>query len=346
MNPALDTIQAQLDAQGCSPKATADGLTAKCPAHDDKNPSLSVDSGNDGRVLLHCHAGCPTEAVVAALGLTLRDLFDFADDLAHQGVPNGLVARERLSKRSSGRFGRLSPAGDQTHRDRRRVVRVYPRSNRNPPDTQLEPIAHKYRQAVRGDLLNRLANQLGLSRQSLLDLELGWDAEARAWAFPMRDGDDQLTGFRLRRWNGAKFTRKGTHEGLCLPRSLSTGTQLLVAEGPTDTAALLDLGFNAVGRPSCTGGVQQLSRLVRRLKSTELVIAADADGPGQLGASRLMERMVQDVPVRIFRPPAKDIREWLQRGGASTTEVLGLIAAAPVHRLSVIVKSRTTGGRQ
>ena len=48
---------------------------ARCPAHDDRTPSLSVTAGRDGRVVLHCHAGCDTAAVVSATGLEWRDLF-------------------------------------------------------------------------------------------------------------------------------------------------------------------------------------------------------------------------------------------------------------------------------
>ncbi len=51
-----------------------DGWIARCPSHDDRNPSLSV-SERDGRILLHCHAGCETGAILAALGLTMADLF-------------------------------------------------------------------------------------------------------------------------------------------------------------------------------------------------------------------------------------------------------------------------------
>jgi hypothetical protein len=51
------------------------GQMARCPAHDDSNPSLSVSEGADGRVLLHCHAGCTAEEVVDELGLTMADLF-------------------------------------------------------------------------------------------------------------------------------------------------------------------------------------------------------------------------------------------------------------------------------
>jgi hypothetical protein len=48
---------------------------ARCPAHPDRDPSLSIREGSGGRVLLHCFAGCPTERVLSALGLTWPDLF-------------------------------------------------------------------------------------------------------------------------------------------------------------------------------------------------------------------------------------------------------------------------------
>lgn len=43
------------------------GWVARCPAHQDREPSLSIGQGADGRVLLHCFAGCDFGAVVAAL---------------------------------------------------------------------------------------------------------------------------------------------------------------------------------------------------------------------------------------------------------------------------------------
>jgi putative DNA primase/helicase len=51
------------------------GWQAHCPAHDDKHPSLSITQGDD-KVLLHCHAGCSFDEVVAALGLDAYQLFD------------------------------------------------------------------------------------------------------------------------------------------------------------------------------------------------------------------------------------------------------------------------------
>jgi hypothetical protein len=62
---------------------TDNGWTARCPAHNDQHPSLSIATGEDRRCLLKCHAGCPTSTVLAALGLTMEDLF--ADRGAHNG---------------------------------------------------------------------------------------------------------------------------------------------------------------------------------------------------------------------------------------------------------------------
>jgi hypothetical protein len=51
------------------------GYTALCPAHDDLRPSLSIQQGDDGHVLLFCHAGCEPKDIVAAIGLNMTDLF-------------------------------------------------------------------------------------------------------------------------------------------------------------------------------------------------------------------------------------------------------------------------------
>src|SRR2546426_11183567 len=79
MNPSVQSPDAQAlaadIAQRCEQAChTADGWQACCPAHEDTTPSLSITPAQD-KVLLHCHAGCENKAIVAALGLTLADLF-------------------------------------------------------------------------------------------------------------------------------------------------------------------------------------------------------------------------------------------------------------------------------
>lgn len=56
-------------------KRSGDGWTAKCPGHDDQHASLSISTGEDGRILLKCHKGCEVERITERMGLTVKDLF-------------------------------------------------------------------------------------------------------------------------------------------------------------------------------------------------------------------------------------------------------------------------------
>ena len=49
--------------------------SACCPAHQDKNPSLSVRETDEGAVLIHCFSGCDVQSIVNSLGINLSDLF-------------------------------------------------------------------------------------------------------------------------------------------------------------------------------------------------------------------------------------------------------------------------------
>lgn len=51
---------------------------ARCPAHADRSPSLSICEGEDGRILLHDFGGCTVQEIVAAVGLRVTDLFSDA----------------------------------------------------------------------------------------------------------------------------------------------------------------------------------------------------------------------------------------------------------------------------
>lgn len=76
---SLDRVAQGLEAAGSRLTAHGDHLQATCPAHEDHEPSLSVDYRPDARkpgVHLHCHAGCDSADVLAALGLTYSDLYD------------------------------------------------------------------------------------------------------------------------------------------------------------------------------------------------------------------------------------------------------------------------------
>ncbi len=71
-----------------SVRSTGQGKwVARCPAHQDKSPSLSIRAGDNCGVLLFCFAGCPVADIVAAVGLGMADLFPPREPGAHRSRP-------------------------------------------------------------------------------------------------------------------------------------------------------------------------------------------------------------------------------------------------------------------
>ena len=76
MSTALDRILDALRDRDCRPRQGAgDQWSAHCPAHEDRKPSLGLRQV-EGKALLLCRAGCDNRDIMAALGLTVTDLFD------------------------------------------------------------------------------------------------------------------------------------------------------------------------------------------------------------------------------------------------------------------------------
>lgn len=181
--------------------------------------------------------------------------------------------------------------------------------------------------------LKNLTTSLGVSAESLIRLNVGWSVWHRAFSFPMRTADGAIVGIRLRKPTGLKYCITGSRTALFVPEELANASTLCIAEGPTDCAALLDLGLVAIGRPNCSGGGSQILRLVRRLRCREVVIVADGDSPGQVGAKVLADGLsALTVELRIVTPPSgiKDVREW-KGEGATACEILSSPAITFPH---------------
>lgn len=74
----IDNVLSRLD------KVRANGRnkwTARCPAHQDRGPSLSIAHAADGKILLYCFAGCTADEITGAIGLELKELFPDNGDL-------------------------------------------------------------------------------------------------------------------------------------------------------------------------------------------------------------------------------------------------------------------------
>ena len=75
-------------------KKSRTGWVARCPGHDDRQPSLAI-AEKDKRILLYCRAGCTTAAVCASLGLTLADLFHDQHDQPSRHASRSVPRPER-----------------------------------------------------------------------------------------------------------------------------------------------------------------------------------------------------------------------------------------------------------
>lgn len=56
-------------------KSGNDQWQCLCPVHDDKSPSVGIKYTKDGRILIHCFSGCPTNEILDAVGISFDDLF-------------------------------------------------------------------------------------------------------------------------------------------------------------------------------------------------------------------------------------------------------------------------------
>lgn len=282
-------------------------------------------------------------------------------DRASPDDPARVLCTKVESPRKWGEAGWLHRFGDRDRRSAPPRIRTVKLAVR-PHDPRFAHLALQFTRNLASGDAERLAGKLGLTPGSLLRLGLGWARAAEieaegtvcrgsgCWSFPMRDGRGNIVGIRLRTPDGFKYSVNGGRQGLHIPTDLPTGRPLLLAEGPTDTAALLDLGFAAIGRPSCNGGERAIVALLPGLKPTTVVAVV---------------AMVESDPgIELFHTPgghdsegyatitvgehretwainSRAFKRWLQRqfykaegkapGGQALSDALGVLAGKAIH---------------
>jgi len=182
--------------------------------------------------------------------------------------------------------------------------------------------------------IDKLADELGVSARSLERLDTGWNGNT---TFPMRDDREKIIGIRIRGSKG-KWCVPGSRQGLFWPEEVYSGSDypLIICEGPTDCAALLTMGFDALGRPSCMGGTEYVVEFLKG-RRRDVIIMSDKDPPkerpdgsvwypGQEGAARLSQVILPFVHnLKIVKPPFhKDVRDW-HNAGATRETILAVI---------------------
>lgn len=166
-----------------------------------------------------------------------------------------------------------------------------------------------------------ISSCLGVSEHSLGLLETAWSRKHNAYAFPMRDGQANVIGIRLRHYDGFKWCVPGSHTGIFIP-TCDKQKVVYLCEGPTNTAAALTMGLFAIGRPNNTGGGEYISEYLNSIGVRRAVIVADHDDkhnglrPGLQGA-QLLKKKLRNVSTVIWTPSVKDIRDFLIHGGTA-----------------------------
>jgi hypothetical protein len=171
--------------------------------------------------------------------------------------------------------------------------------------------------------LHDLADELGIEGDALDALEVGVEDEpGSGWLFPERDADGNVIGIVRRTPDGRKLALRGSRRGLTFAHPFPATDPALIVEGPSDVAAAMAAGFNAVGRPSNVGGGELLAKL---LKGRHAVVLGENDRkpdgswPGREGVEAIVPHLLPVcASVRTLYPPpgTKDLRFWLTEGGA------------------------------
>ena len=182
-----------------------------------------------------------------------------------------------------------------------------------PPLMDAPHLMRVWLQATSAEVVRNFAMELGVSVASLKAVGAAWSVPHQAWAFPMRDGLETIVGIRLRNERG-KFAVRGSRQGI-FTTTMKPQPTMYVCEGPTDTAAAVDLGLFAVGRPNCCCGGADIREFCRRHAVRRVVMLSDNDKPGLDGARKVGLEI--GLLFAVYVPPAKDLRAYLRLGGTS-----------------------------
>ena len=179
-----------------------------------------------------------------------------------------------------------------------------------------------------GHMLGSLASTWGVSLESLamcgagcitndvLKRFAGQDVrESKVWTIPMYDGRGRVIGIRIRTMNlKGNFSVSGSINGLFGPvplvRDAPPGSAIIIVEGASDTAAMNDKGFFAIGKASARTTTWEVYNAIRG-RGLSAIVVCDGDRDGIEGAEKTVETLADEgIHARICKVPdgAKDVR--------------------------------------
>ena len=288
----IDTFARKLEVTPCGHRR----WKALCPCHRDTNASLSISETEGGDLLMMCHACHATgDAVAAAVGLPSKYLFasDYARAHNARGVVLSASARPAAEKRPF--YERMAAVMASASKD-----------------------------------LAAWAVRLGVTEESLELLRCGCLGESLFT--PEVDHRGRVVGVATRELESSKKRcLPESVRGLYIPtRQVTEDGPLYIAEGMSDTAALLSVGVRAIGRSQALTRDRQVRWLVKYLLRehdalTPVIVVADNDESqvGWRGAVQLSRTLLDELPdyeIRWAMPWCiksvryKDVRDQIRAG--------------------------------
>ena len=232
------------------------GYEATCPAHDDRDPSLSISEGDDGRILLFCHGGCSIDAILKALGLQKRDLFV---------CKNGDASAKKRSGHDGSKHDQPQTIGERAIERAHEALDEKWRRMLREERMLSDKVIDRYRLGV----FNRYGNQrLGIP---VFD-ETGAAVDVRLWLHPGLRTDGQA---KILSW------AKGFGRARLYPLDQLSEETVVLCAGELDALAAISNGIAAI--TATCGETTWPDRLSMPLAGKRVQILLDNDDAGRKG---------------------------------------------------------------
>ena len=275
-------------------RPSSGGFTALCPAHPDRNTSLSVGRGRDGRITVKCFAGCSVKAVMSTLGLSMSLLF--AD------APHRHTSAPRLVTAPS------APTPEDEQRVRN-ALRLYKEAHILPDTPGARYLAGRR-------IPTDLAHSNGVRYHPGFPFRRG---AAPAVVFPIYSADrsGSLVGLNARflcpeRDTGGEKQRSSGKPswGLFGTRGVLDRPEVVIAEAPIDALSLATAGIPAFA----TCGASNLRFFPKLYDSKPIICAFDLDNDPMTQAKlrSAMDRLKDEHVGRVvwLKPPGSGLKDW------------------------------------
>lgn len=300
---------------------TGGNYVVRCPAHHDRHPSLVLALKTDGRIILHCRAGCTTDSVLARLGMRPRDLFGWTApagvetvNMVAQPAPVGVAEIAALATYVDATSRALWE--QESEHARAACEWLGARHGLDLPRAREIGVGVDYGNPNRFPYIStRFANHPRLTVPL-------WDFEGTPRGLQGRD----ISGNCSARWMGltnpetSKWARYGYFRGDAWEDTC------LVVEGPSDALTAYAAGYGACFvRGASLADDTLADELAAGLRGHHVCIAADTDPAGERFRDRLAAALhSRGIPVHLVRVPFpdSDLTDWRERDPGTFDDAL------------------------